>query len=75
MMQETLEMKRTADKILADHEDGFDVMARIDAYIAKYLIPYCEGCRTEFVTPQHDCAGINQRREDERSIKERLDFI
>ena len=74
-MHESEEMRKKADKIQADYDDGYDVMNRINAYIAKYLIPYCEDCRTENVTPKHDCDGLNQRRQDERSIKERLDFI
>ena len=74
-MQETPEMTKTADKIIEDYEAGHDVMNRINAYIKKYLIPYCEDCKTENVTPKHDCEEIQQRNEDERNIKDYMDFI
>jgi len=75
MMHETDEMRKKADKIQADYDDGFDVMNRINAYIKKYLIPYCEDCKTEFVTPKHDCEEIQQRRQDDGNIEEYMDFI
>jgi len=74
MMHETDEMRKVANKIQADHNKGYDVMNRINAYIKKYLV-YCEDCRTEDVTPVHDCEEIQQRKLDARNIEEYMDFI
>ena len=74
MMYETDEMKKIADNIEADYKAGHDVMARIDAYIEKFLID-CDKCKTKNVTRKHDCAALKKRNEDERNIKDYMDFI
>lgn len=71
MMHETEEMKKDFDKIYRDYLEGFDVMDQLNASIKKYLIPFCEDCQTENVTPKHDCEEIQQRKKDERDEKAR----
>jgi len=76
MMHETPEMKKTADKIESDYHEGVDVMNRINAYIKKYLIPFCKDCKTENVTPKHDCELTQQRKQNAKKKElEQIDHM
>lgn len=75
MIYESEEMKRMADRILSDYDDGRDVTNRINLYLTKYINPFCEECKTEFIPFEHDCEQQKRDKEDERaeeqeSIKE-----